>query len=165
VPDGELGVVDVGGGSTELVIGTAPGLVRWSASFGLGSGNLTDRCISSDPPTPEDVANARAEVEAAVAGLEVPSPTEAVAVGGSATSLRRVAGPRLDAESLAGSLRLLATERASVIASRFAIDLERVRLLTAGLLLLETASKLFGGALEIGFGGIREGVLLEGARP
>jgi hypothetical protein len=40
-----------------------------------------------------------------------------------------------------------------------------VRLLTAGLLLLETASKLFGGALEIGFGGIREGVLLEGARP
>ena len=111
------------------------------------------------------MANARAEVEAAVAGLEVPSPGEAVAVGGSATSLRRVAGPRLDAESLAGSLRLLATERASVIASRFAIDLERVRLLTAGLLLLETASKLFGGALEIGFGGIREGVLLEGARP
>jgi exopolyphosphatase / guanosine-5'-triphosphate,3'-diphosphate pyrophosphatase len=165
VPDGELGVVDVGGGSTELVIGTVPRLVRWSTSFGLGSGNLTDRCIGSDPPTNEDVAHARAEVEAAVAGLEVPSPTEAVAVGGSATSLRRLAGPRLDAESLAGSLRLLATERASVIASRFAIDLERVRLLTAGLLLLETASKLFGGALEIGFGGIREGVLLEGARP
>ncbi len=164
MPDGELGVVDVGGGSTELVIGTPPGRVRWSTSFGLGSGNLTDRCIGSDPPTAAEVAHARAEVAAAVAGLDVPSPGEAVAVGGSATSLRRVAGPRLDAESVASSLRLVATERASVIASRFAIDLERVRLLTAGLLLLETASRLFGGALEIGFGGIREGVLLEAAR-
>jgi exopolyphosphatase/guanosine-5'-triphosphate,3'-diphosphate pyrophosphatase len=164
VPEGELGVVDVGGGSTELVIGTAPESVRWSTSFGLGSSNLTDRCIGSDPPSEEEVAQARAELAAAVVGLVVPSPGEAVAVGGSATSLRRVAGPRLDAESLAGSLRLLASERASVIASRFAIDLERVRLLTAGLLLLETASKLFGAALEIGCGGLREGVLLEAAR-
>jgi exopolyphosphatase/guanosine-5'-triphosphate,3'-diphosphate pyrophosphatase len=164
IPEGELGVVDVGGGSTELVIGTAPERVRWSTSFALGSGSLTDRCIGSDPPSADEVAHARAEVAAAVVGLEVPLPGEAVAVGGSATSLRRVAGPRLDAESLAGSLRLLATERASVIASRFAIDLERVRLLPAGLLLLEMASKLFGAALEIGCGGIREGVLLEAAR-
>jgi exopolyphosphatase/guanosine-5'-triphosphate,3'-diphosphate pyrophosphatase len=163
-PSGELGVVDVGGGSTELVIGTAPDQVRWSTSLALGSGNLTDRCINSDPPSEEEVALARAEVAAAVVGLEAPSPGEAVAVGGSATSLRRVAGPRLDAESLARSLALLATERASVIASRFAIDLERARLLPAGLLLLETASRLFGGALQIGYGGIREGVLLEAAK-
>jgi exopolyphosphatase / guanosine-5'-triphosphate,3'-diphosphate pyrophosphatase len=164
IPEGELGVVDVGGGSTELVIGTAPARVRWSTSFALGSGSLTDRCIGSDPPSADEVAHARAEVAAAVVGLEVPLPGEAVAVGGSATSLRTVAGSRLDAESLALSLRLLATERASVIASRFAIDLERVRLLPAGLLLLEMASKLFGVALEIGCGGIREGVLLEAAR-
>jgi exopolyphosphatase/guanosine-5'-triphosphate,3'-diphosphate pyrophosphatase len=163
-PAGELGVVDVGGGSTELVIGTAPDQVRWSTSLAVGSGNLTDRCIDSDPPSAEHVARARAEIAAAVAGLELPSPAEAVAVGGSATSLRRVAGSLLDAESLARSLALLATERASVIASRFAIDLERARLLPAGLLLLETASRLFGGALELGCGGIREGVLLEAGK-
>lgn len=163
-PAGELGVVDVGGGSTELVIGTAPDQVRWSTSLALGSGNLTDRCINSDPPSKEEVARARAEVAAAVVGLDVPSPGEAVAVGGSATSLRRVAGPRLDAETLAHSLALLATERASVIASRFAIDIDRARLLPAGLLLLQTASRLFGGALQIAYGGIREGALLEAGK-
>jgi exopolyphosphatase/guanosine-5'-triphosphate,3'-diphosphate pyrophosphatase len=163
-PAGDLGVVDVGGGSTELVIGTVPEQVRWSTSLALGTGNLTDRCIDSDPPSEEEVARARAVLAAAVVGLEVPSPGEAVAVGGSATSLRRVAGSRLDAESLARSLALLASERASVIASRFAIDLERARLLPAGLLLLETASRLFGAALEVGYGGIREGLLLEAAK-
>jgi exopolyphosphatase / guanosine-5'-triphosphate,3'-diphosphate pyrophosphatase len=163
-PVGELGVVDVGGGSTELVVGTAPERVRWSTSLALGSGNLTDRCLDSDPPSEAQVGRARAEVAAEVVGLEVPSPAEAVAVGGSVTSLRIVAGPLLDAQSLARSLALLATEPASVIASRFAIDRQRARLLPAGLLLLEAAVRLFGGALEIGFGGIREGVLLEAER-
>jgi exopolyphosphatase / guanosine-5'-triphosphate,3'-diphosphate pyrophosphatase len=163
-PAGELGVVDVGGGSTELVIGTVPERVRWSTSLALGSSNLTDRCIESDPPSALDVARARAEVAATVAGIEVRSPGEAVAVGGSATSLRKVAGPLLDVEAVARSLALVANERASVIANRFAIDLERARLLPAALLLLEAAARLFGGALEIGFGGIREGVLLDAAQ-
>ncbi len=40
VRHGPLGVVDVGGGSSELVIGQAPDRVAWSASFPLGSGDL-----------------------------------------------------------------------------------------------------------------------------
>ena len=51
LPDGELGVVDVGGGSSELVVGVAPDEVRWSTSFALGSGDLADRCLRSDPPS------------------------------------------------------------------------------------------------------------------
>jgi exopolyphosphatase/guanosine-5'-triphosphate,3'-diphosphate pyrophosphatase len=38
---------------------------------------------------------------------------------------------------------------------------ERVRLLPAGLLILQAAANLFGVPLQIGHGGIREGVLLE----
>jgi exopolyphosphatase/guanosine-5'-triphosphate,3'-diphosphate pyrophosphatase len=162
-PAGELGVVDVGGGSSELVIGSAPDQVRWCASFSVGSGALADGCLHSDPPSAAELAQARAQISRALTGLEVPRPSEAVAVGGSATSMRRLAGPLLDADAFARSLRLLATERAAEIASRFAIDLERVRLLPAGLLILEATSKLFGAALQIGRGGIREGVLLEAA--
>jgi exopolyphosphatase/pppGpp-phosphohydrolase len=44
------------------------------------------------------------------------------------------------------------------------LDPERVRLLPAGLLILEAASKLFGASLQIGSGGLREGVLLEASR-
>ncbi|HWI07376.1 MAG TPA: hypothetical protein VNT54_07650, partial [Solirubrobacteraceae bacterium] len=50
-PDGPLGVVDVGGGSTELVVGTADGGVTWSVSLPFGSATLTRTELPSDPPT------------------------------------------------------------------------------------------------------------------
>jgi len=161
VPDGELGVVDVGGGSSEMVVGTPPDRVRWSASFGLGSGDLTDSRLHSDPPSEAELAEARSEIDRALRGLDVPHPAEAVAVGGSAASLPRLAGPRLDAEAFAKALRLLAAEPARVIARRFELHIERVRLLPAGLLILQAAAERFAAPLRVGIGGIREGLLLE----
>ena len=117
LPDGELGVVDVGGGSSELVVGVAPDEVRWSTSFALGSGDLADRCLRSDPPSEAQLRDAHDRVHEALAGIEVPQPAEAVAVGGSATSLRLFAGAVLDSAAFGRSLRLLATERAAVIAA------------------------------------------------
>ena len=163
-PDGELGVVDVGGGSSELVVGVAPDDVRWSTSFAVGSGDLADRCLRSDPPSVSELRDARARVLEALAGVEVPQPAEAVAVGGTATSLRLFAGAVLDSAAFGRSLRLLATERAAVIAARFTLDVERVRLLPAGMLILQGASELFGAPLQIGRGGLREGVLLKASR-
>jgi exopolyphosphatase/guanosine-5'-triphosphate,3'-diphosphate pyrophosphatase len=160
-PAGELGVVDVGGGSSELVVGVAPDRVNWCASFGVGSGDLADGCLRSDPPSEEDLGEARSRVASALEGIAVPRPVEAVAVGGSATSLMRLAGPLLDGDAFARSLRLLATTKAAEVAGRFGLDLERVRLLPAGLLILQAASERFGMALQIASGGVREGVLLE----
>jgi len=165
LPVGEVGVVDVGGGSSELVVGTAPNQVRWCASFAVGSGDLADGCLRSDPPSGSELTQARAQIARALDGLEVPRPAEAVAVGGSATSLRRLAGPVLDAEAFARSLGLLTSQRAVEIARQFTIDHERVRLLPAGLLILEAASERFGAALHVGRGGLREGVLLEAGNP
>jgi exopolyphosphatase/guanosine-5'-triphosphate,3'-diphosphate pyrophosphatase len=162
VPGATLGVVDVGGGSCEIVVGAAPDRVSWSSSFAIGSGDLADDFLRSDPPSGRQLSDARAHVVTALAGLDVPRPVEAVAVGGSATSLRRMVGPVLDADVFARSLRLLATERAIDVARRFGLDMERVRLLPAGLLILQAASELFGVALGISRGGIREGVLLQG---
>jgi exopolyphosphatase/guanosine-5'-triphosphate,3'-diphosphate pyrophosphatase len=82
-------------------------------------------------------------------------------VGGSATSLRRFAGPVLDASAIGRSLALLCAEPAAQVARRFALDRERVRLLPAGLLILQATSELFGTSLQLGRGGLREGVLLE----
>ncbi len=163
VPEGSLGVVDVGGGSSELVVGTAPDRVSWCTSFGVGSGDLADRCLRSDPPSEHELSEARDEVRAALRDTQVPHPSEAVAVGGSAASLRRLAGPLLDEDAFAGSLKLLSRERAAEVARRFALDIERVRLLPAGLLILQVASEVFGAALQVGRGGVREGVLLEAA--
>ncbi len=162
-PAGAFGVVDVGGGSSELVVGAVPSAVSWSRSFDFGSGDIADGCLHSDPPTSAEIDAARARVEHELAGCEAPHPDEAVAVGGSATSLRRVAGATLDDRTFARSIELLTSEPAAELAGRLELDRERVRLLPAGLLILEAASRIFGTPLEIGHGGVREGVLLEGA--
>lgn len=160
-PLGSLGVVDVGGGSSELVVGEAPDRVSWWTSFGLGSGDLADAYLHSDPPSEGELEAVRAAVASELAGLSTPKPGDAVAVGGSAASLRRLAGPVLDPDAFTRALTLLGAEPRSEIARRFALDRERVRLLPAGLIVLQAASELFGRALEVGRGGIREGVLLE----
>jgi exopolyphosphatase/guanosine-5'-triphosphate,3'-diphosphate pyrophosphatase len=69
----------------------------------------------------------------------------------------------LDGETLSRSLKLLCSARAVDVARRFALDLERVRLLPAGLLILQAASESFGAVLQVGRGGLREGILLEAA--
>ncbi len=161
VPPGELGVVDVGGGSSELVVGSVPDRVSWSASLALGSSDLAHRCLRSDPPTPAELEEARTRVATTIEGFEVPHPVEAVAVGGSATSLCVLAGPVLDAATFSRSLRQLAAEPARAVARRFGLDIERVRLLPAGLLILQAASERFGAPLKVAGGGLREGVLLE----
>jgi exopolyphosphatase/guanosine-5'-triphosphate,3'-diphosphate pyrophosphatase len=162
-PAAVLGVVDVGGGSSEFAVGHPPEAIAWSTSFPVGSGDLADEFLRSDPPSARELARARERVSSLLDGIMPPHPHAAVAVGGSATSLRRLAGERLDEHAFECALELLASERATAIAARFALDQERVRLLPAGLLILQAASRLFGEALVIGCGGIREGLLLKAA--
>lgn len=61
-------VVDLGGGSTELVRGTAA--PEAGRSFDIGSVRLTERHLHSDPPTPAEVAAALGDVDAALAEAE-----------------------------------------------------------------------------------------------
>lgn len=58
-------VVDLGGGSTEVVVGGSPrsgGAVEASHSADIGCVRMTERCLHSDPPTAAEVAAARAVV-------------------------------------------------------------------------------------------------------
>ena len=59
--DGPFVVVDVGGGSTELVVGTLEGgkaTVQAARSVDVGSVRLTERCLAGDPPSEDEVAEA-----------------------------------------------------------------------------------------------------------
>jgi exopolyphosphatase/guanosine-5'-triphosphate,3'-diphosphate pyrophosphatase len=161
-PAGEVGVVDVGGGSTELVVGTAEAGVTWCTSFRVGSGQLATAYLRSDPPAEAELDRVRRHVEGAFEGLRAPRPPVAYAVGGSAGSLRRLAGEVLDDRALDRALRVLGTTPAAEVSRRIGLDPERVRLLPAGMLILQAAGRLFGGPLRIGRGGLREGVILDG---
>lgn len=57
---GPFVVVDLGGGSTEIVVGGDSVAASYSAD--IGCVRLTERCLHSDPPTPGEVAAARAVV-------------------------------------------------------------------------------------------------------
>ena len=82
-------------------------------------------------------------------------------MGGSATSLRRLIGAELDHETLGRAIRVVCDAPAAEVARRFDLHLERVRVLAAGMLLLDAASACFGIPLQIAGGGLREGVILE----
>ena len=56
---GPFVVVDLGGGSTEVVLGNRAGGVQASYSADIGCVRLTERCLHSDPPTAAEVAAAR----------------------------------------------------------------------------------------------------------
>jgi exopolyphosphatase / guanosine-5'-triphosphate,3'-diphosphate pyrophosphatase len=162
-PGGALGVVDVGGGSAEMIVGHVPDSVDWSRSVAVGSGDLADAFLRSDPPSPSELRCARQHIAQAFAGIEVPRTCLAVAVGGSATSLRRLAGELLDDAVFRRTLELLGSTTRAEVARRFGLDPERVRLLPVGLLILQAAAERFGAPLRVGGGGLREGALLEAA--
>jgi exopolyphosphatase/guanosine-5'-triphosphate,3'-diphosphate pyrophosphatase len=160
-PAGNLGVVDVGGGSTELVIGTAAGGVRWSVSLPLGSGVVTDRDLPSDPPSADELARLRTKLAGAFAGIRAPLPCTAYAVGGSASSLQRLLGTVLDRAALEHGLQVLVTRPSAEIALLLGLHAERARLLPAGVLLLDAASRALDAPLRLAGGGLREGVVLD----
>jgi exopolyphosphatase / guanosine-5'-triphosphate,3'-diphosphate pyrophosphatase len=159
--DGVIGVVDVGGGSTEIAVGTVADGVSWWASFRLGSGHLADEYLRSDPPSAADLRAMGAHAAGVFGELDVPRPDAAVAVGGSAASLRRMVGPVLEPGALQRALQVLGEAPADLVAERYSLDPERVRLMPAGMLILAAATETLGCPLTIGRGGLREGVLLE----
>jgi exopolyphosphatase/guanosine-5'-triphosphate,3'-diphosphate pyrophosphatase len=57
--EGDVAVVDVGGGSSEVVLGTVPDGLRSVQSFKIGSGSLADDLLSSDPPSPSEIRAVR----------------------------------------------------------------------------------------------------------
>jgi exopolyphosphatase/guanosine-5'-triphosphate,3'-diphosphate pyrophosphatase len=159
--EGTVAVIDVGGGSSEIAIGEPDGRMEWSESFRIGSGFLADSYLRSDPPSVNELEKIRRHVAGTFEGLEPPPAQSAVAVGGTATSLRRLVGAELAHETLERGIRVLSMTPIVDVASRFELDRERVRLLPAGILVLEAISDLLQLPLRIARGGLREGVLLE----
>ncbi len=92
--DGPFVVVDTGGGSTELVVGSlADGKATVSAarSVDIGSVRITERCLAGDPPTASEVADAREMAAGILADAFAAVPVEGVrtwvGVAGTITTL------------------------------------------------------------------------------
>ncbi|HEY7537568.1 MAG TPA: exopolyphosphatase [Gaiellaceae bacterium] len=149
-------VVDVGGGSTELIA------AGFRTSLDIGSTRLSERFLHSDPPRPEELAAAAEYVQGLLPPLEA---TSAVGVAGTVAQLRALAGPLTLAAVEAELVRLatvplaerrlvagLDPARAPVIVGGAVIVAEVLRRYRLAELVYSVRDLLDGAALEAASG-------------
>jgi exopolyphosphatase/guanosine-5'-triphosphate,3'-diphosphate pyrophosphatase len=87
---GEVVVVDVGGASTEFIVGSG-GEVRSMKSVPIGAVRLSERHLKSDPPTAEEGRALIGDIDRELTSLELPRGAALIGTAGTATTLASVA--------------------------------------------------------------------------
>ncbi len=160
VDDGVIAVCDVGGGSTEIVVGMPLLGPAWVRSVDVGSLRLTLSLLHGDPPPPGRIEAAREVIRQAFAAIGPPKPELALATGGSARAIARVVGGPYGADDLGRLVQSLSSRPAEQSAEELGLAPHRARTLLAGALVLQEVSGLLGAEFTPARGGIREGVAL-----
>lgn len=101
-------VIDIGGGSTEFIVGKTRPIE--AVSIDMGSVRLADRCLTSRPASRQDLADAAAIVDAAFSSVPLSLDAEVIGVAGTFTSLAAI------------SLNLAVYDRAAVDGTRLTVD-------------------------------------------
>lgn len=156
-----IAVVDVGGGSAQVAIGTRSTGPTWTRSLDIGSLRLSRRCLPGDPPGGDAIASARAEVEAMLDDFDPPEPQAAIAVGGSARTLRRLVGGRLGSDELRDALELLATTPQAQLVERHDLPSHRAHTIAAGAVIFAALQERLRTPLKVSRSGLREGAITE----
>lgn len=166
-PSGPCIVFDIGGGSTEIIVGTTSGgsgQVEAAVSLDVGSVRLTERHVRSDPPTPAELSAIRADVRAALALAPAPpaGPTRPLLVGvaGTVTTVAAlirdvvpydaavVHGARVSREEIQSTTARLASLPLAARRQLPAIEPARADVIVAGSLLIEEIMAWAGGGDE-----------------
>jgi exopolyphosphatase/guanosine-5'-triphosphate,3'-diphosphate pyrophosphatase len=155
-----VAVCDVGGGSTEIVVGSHSGEPAWVRSVDVGALRLTGRYLDQDPPSREALSLARLTVEREFSSLTPPLPKVGLAAGGTARALRKLVGEELGSSELEAAIAMLRGSRAARVAKEYGIDRGRARTLVAGALILEAVQCRLNVPLRVSRTGLREGAVL-----
>jgi exopolyphosphatase / guanosine-5'-triphosphate,3'-diphosphate pyrophosphatase len=168
--DGTL-VVDVGGGSTELVLGAAGG-VAWSRSLQAGCVRMTERVLGEDVVTDSDLAACATAIHGLLRVVPddvVQATRRAIAVAGTATTLAAIQRGGYDAEAVHGAR--ITREQTRALEQRLAgmtleerrtvpgLEPARAPVIVAGLVVLGSVLDRFGLAEAI----VSERDILHGA--
>lgn len=131
-------IVDIGGGSTELILATDQIWVE-AESHPVGSGNLTDRFLFADPPTASEVQNARKHADDVLNTTKIDSESEIdqlLLAGGAGQFLDQLSTMLRGSSLSRGTLPLLVddltSQPADVFAAMLGIPTERARVLPGG---------------------------------
>jgi exopolyphosphatase/guanosine-5'-triphosphate,3'-diphosphate pyrophosphatase len=158
-------VLDVGGGSIELIVDGS------RTSLDLGCVRLTERSLASDPPTRDELDAAAAQVREALPPLE---PKRAIGVAGTVTTLaalelggydpERVHGHRSSRDEIEAQLERLASLPLAVRRALPGLEPERAPVIVAGAIIVREVLDRYGlDELRVSERDILHGAALEAA--
>jgi exopolyphosphatase/guanosine-5'-triphosphate,3'-diphosphate pyrophosphatase len=176
-PDGEpVLVVDIGGGSTELIIGSAAGELDHAVSLDIGSVRMTERFLGAGPPDPGAVAEATAYVDDLLdgSGVDFARVRTWIVVAGTATTLAgvylqlprydrtRVHGLLMPADQVTGLLEMLRRLTVAEIRTLPSMHPGRADVVTGGALIASrVAARTSTPGMLVSESDILDGIALE----
>lgn len=145
-------VVDLGGGSTEIVLGDKSGAVAASVSIDIGCVRLTERCLHSDPPSKAEVSEARRVVrdrlDAALRVVPVEQAHTWVGVAGTMTTLSALAQGMTTYDAAAIHLSCIGREQLVAVCQDL-ITMTRLQRAELGPMHPGRADVIAGGAIVV----------------
>ena len=178
IPAGaSLLVFDIGGGSTELILGDAGGVGRYK-SLDIGAVRLTERFFRADPPAPAELSSARQLALDSLAAFPVPAGSLIVAgIGGTALNIAAVTLGQTTSNTDAVHGTTVSSAEVSAAFTRFAslsladrrvipgLEPKRADVIVAGALILETLLSYFAAdKFLLSARGLRYGLLADYAQ-
>jgi exopolyphosphatase/guanosine-5'-triphosphate,3'-diphosphate pyrophosphatase len=162
-------VVDIGGGSTEFVVG-APDHPPVVTGVRIGAARLTQRHVTHDPPTDHEVESMLDDARRLLAAAPDAAPSELIAVGGTASNLRKLVtgdpvDPVLTRREVQVGLEVFTELPAAALTERYLVNPVRSRILPAGACIMSAVLDRYGAErVRVSEAGIREGTLFAVAR-
>jgi exopolyphosphatase/guanosine-5'-triphosphate,3'-diphosphate pyrophosphatase len=166
--DERIVVIDIGGGSTEYVLGRPAGEPEFHSSTQMGSVRHTERFLHGDPPTEAELTGLREDVREIVPGIEA---DRAIAVAGTATSVAAIDGARnvhgyvMSTESVGRIAEQLAAKTVEERREVPGLNPARAPTIVAGATILAESLRTLGlGEVEVSDRDILHGATLETTR-
>jgi exopolyphosphatase / guanosine-5'-triphosphate,3'-diphosphate pyrophosphatase len=159
--EGPALVVDLGGGSAQLIVGEASSGPLMQVSLPLGSNRTTERFVEHDPPKKKQLRSLDEHVKKMMPGWGISQRVSVVAVGGSARAMLKITRDRLTVERMRELAREVSGQPSAVLAREHGLAPERARVMPAAITTLAAILEHFErDELTVARGGLREGTLL-----
>ena len=159
--EGPALVVDLGGGSAQLIVGEASSGPLMQVSLPLGSNRTTERFAENDPPKKKELRALDEHVREMMPGWSLSQRVSVVAVGGSARAMLKITQDSLTVERMRRLALEISDRPSAVLAREHGLAPERARVLPAAITTLAAILEHFDmDRLTVARGGLREGTLL-----
>ncbi len=154
-------VVDLGGGSAQLIVGEASSGPLMQVSLPLGSNRTTERFVENDPAKRKELLALDEHVKEMMPGWGLSQRVSVVAVGGSARAMLKITRDTLTVERMRRLALEISDRPSAVLAREHGLAPERARVLPAAITTLTAILEHFEKEeLIVARGGLREGTLL-----